>query len=475
MNGEELLVLCKDVLARAGEAEVEISARSRSRGIARFAVGELGQHMEVEEPLAVVRVAHGKQVAEVATSRLDAEGLLRAIGQAAKAARLVPESEAFPGFAPQDLLEPSVSAETRPPVNPPRFAARTAEATADERTSLLEPTLRKIREAGFISAGILDTTVASFAVATTRGCARAHDATAASFKVWALETAGGGGAAGFGSHLHRDVAALSIAEETARAIESCARGKNPRSMEAGTYDVVMEPAAVTELLEWLSGIAFMASEVEQGTSPLAGRMNTRITGPRVSIIEDPTDASELGFGSPFDREGVSRRRVSLVEEGIARGILYDRMHAARMGGVSTGSALPPESGVGGMSIAASCLQLGGGDAKSVEELISGVDHGLYVCRLHYVNGLLEPRRAVMTGLTRDGCFLIEKGKIKGPVGNMRFTDSFLEGLDRCDGMTAARRAVPTWWSDAGALVAPAIRMRQFHFNGRSQELPKLGV
>ncbi|MEO6576738.1 MAG: metallopeptidase TldD-related protein, partial [Polyangiaceae bacterium] len=275
MTGEELLVLCKDILARAGEAEVEISARSRNRGIARFAVGELGQHMEVEEPLAVVRVAHGKKVAEVATSRLDPDGLLRAIGQAAKAARLVPESEAFPGFAPQDA-----SART----DPPRFAARTAEATADDRTSLLEPTLRKIRDAGFISAGILDTTLASFAVATTRGCARSHDATAASFKVWALETAGGGGAAGFGSHLHRDVGALSIAEETERALESCARGRNPRSMEAGTYDVVMEPAAVTELLEWLGSIAFMASEVEQGTSPLAGRIGARITGPRVNIV-----------------------------------------------------------------------------------------------------------------------------------------------------------------------------------------------
>jgi PmbA protein len=466
MTGQELLVICKDIVARAGEAEAEISARSRRRGIARFAVGELGQHMDVEEPLAVVRVAHGKRVAEVATSRLDPDGLLRAIGQAAKAARLVPESAAFPGFAPQDPT---------PAVAPPRFAAATAEASADHRASLLEPTLRKIRETSFVSAGILDTTVTAFAVATTRGCARAHDATTASFKVWALETAGGGGAAGFGSHLHRDVGALAIAEETERALESCARGKNPRSMEAGTYDVVMEPAAVTELLEWLGGIAFMASELEQGTSPLAGRMGARITGPRVTIIEDPTDASELGFGAPFDREGISRRRVALVEEGIARGILYDRMHAARMGGVSTGSALPPESGVGGMSIAASCLQLGGGEAKSVDELISGVDRGLYVCRLHYVNGLLEPRRAVMTGLTRDGCFLIEKGKIVAPVGNMRFTDSFLEGLGRCDGMTAARRAVPTWWSDAGAIVAPAIRMRQFHFNGRSQELPKLGV
>ena len=99
--------------------------------------------------------------------------------------------------------------------------------------------------------------------------------------------------------------------------------------------------------------------------------------------------------------------------------------------------------------------------------------GLYVCRLHYVNGLLETPRAVMTGLTRDGCFLVENGKLTRAVGNLRFTDSFLEGLARCDGMTRERRALPTWWSDGGAIVAPAIRIRGFRFNGGSQVRPTL--
>jgi PmbA protein len=79
----------------------------------------------------------------------------------------------------------------------------------------------------------------------------------------------------------------------------------------------------------------------------------------------------------------------------------------------------------------------------------------------------------MTGLTRDGCFLIENGKIVRPIGNLRFTDSLLEGLARVDGMTRARTAIPTWWSDAGATVVPAVRMRALHFNGRSQEQPRL--
>jgi PmbA protein len=138
-----------------------------------------------------------------------------------------------------------------------------------------------------------------------------------------------------------------------------------------------------------------------------------------------------------------------------------------MDATSTGSALVPDA-AGDAAIGASAIYMDGGTAESVDELIAGVRRGLYVCRLHYVNGLLDTRKTVMTGLTRDGCFLIENGKLSRPVGNLRFTDSFLDGLARVDGMTRARRAIPTGWSDAGAHVVPAIRMRGFRFSGGSQ-------
>ncbi|HEY8039494.1 MAG TPA: metallopeptidase TldD-related protein [Polyangiaceae bacterium] len=460
MNGDALLALCRDVLAAAGEAEVELYARVSERGCARFASGELGQHMQLAEPAAVVRVAHGERVAETVTSRLDREHLVEAVHRTAKAAHLVPEVEGFPGFA--GAGEP-----TGP--SPPRFAASTARATPEERVERLSPVLKAIRDAGLVSAGMLETTSASHAMATTGGCARAHDATFASFRVWALETPGAGGAAGYGGHAHRDVTELRLAEETERAIRVCARSREPASLDAGSYDVVMEPEAVTELLEWLTNIAFAAPEVEQGSSPVAGRLGQAITGEAIDIVEDPlSDDPDLAFGVPFDREGTWRRRVPLVERGVARAVLYDRTYAARLGAASTGSAMLPAIGSAG-GVGATALALGAGTAESVDELIGGIDRGLYICRLHYVNGLLEPRRAVMTGLTRDGCFLVEKGKIARAVGNLRFTDSFLEALARCDGMTRARKAIPTWWSDAGAYVAPAVRIRGFRFNGRSQE------
>jgi predicted Zn-dependent protease len=458
VKSADLLALCKDVLAAAGEAEAEIYLRVAERGCARFAGGQLGQHMDLTEPAAVLRVARGTRIAETMTSRLDRDALVAALRETGKAAEIVPEVEGFPGFAGAGEPHPS----------PPRFADATAQAGPEERVALLAPALEAIRAAGLVSAGMLETARAADAVATTRGCARSYDSTMASLRVWALETPGAGGAAGYGGHVHRDLRSLRIDEEVARAVRICKASRDPASLDEGSYDVVMEPEAVTELLEWLATIAFGAPEVEQGTSPFAGRIGQSITGAAIDVVEDPLEASDLGFGIPFDREGTPRQRIPLISGGCARAVLYDRTYAARLGATSTGSAvLPGFASPGGVGPTA--VSLGSGDAASVDDLVAGVERGLYVCRLHYVNGLLEPRRAVMTGLTRDGCFLIEKGKITRAVGNMRFTDSFLEGLARCDGATRARKAVPTWWSDAGAFVAPAVRMRKIVFNGRSQE------
>ena len=459
-----LAALCKEALARAGEAEVEVCASTAERGFARFAIGELGQHMQLSEPQAVVRVANGKRVAEAATSLLTVDGLVSAIRDAARASKLVPETEGFPGFTGADEASGA---------HPDRFARATAEATPEERVERLAPVMHAIREAGLVSAGLLETRTLAQAVVTSRGCERAHDETLASFKVWALETPGAGGAAGYGGQVHRDLHALDLDAETRRAVRICKMSHDPISLDAGAYDVVMEPEAVSELLEWLSTTAFAAPEVEQGTSALAGRIGEPVTGTSISITEDPLEPSDVGFGAPFDREGTWRRRVPILERGVARGILYDRTYAARAKSPasSTGSALLPDLGAPG-GIGASAASMAGGTAASVEELIAGVDRGLYVCRLHYVNGLLETRRAVMTGLTRDGCFLIEKGKITRAVGNMRFTDSFLEGLARCDALTAKRVAIPTWWSSNGSCVVPAIRMRGWRFNGKSQERPR---
>jgi len=457
----DLLQLARDAMAAAGVADVEVSLKRVRRGFARFAMGDLGQHMELSEAQVLVRVAGGTERSRVAlasTNRLDVASIVDAIHDASRASSAVPPTEGFTGFASGD--EPTGT-------RPTRFARATAEMDAEARADKVAPVLAAIAQAGLVAAGALETRVTSLAVATTRGRGVAHDGTAANFKVWALETPGAGGASGYGGRTHRDVTALDLEEATARAIRICKMSHHPASLSAGSYDVVMEPAAVGELVEWLSTIAFGALAVEQGTSALRGRMGERVTGEAITMVENPLDDGPFGLAVPFDREGVWRRAVPLIEGGVARGVLFDRASAARMAATSTGSALLPD-GAADAAVGASAVYMDGGTAESVEELIAGVDRGLYVSRLHYVNGLMDPRHTVMTGLTRDGCFLIENGKIARPVGNLRFTDSFLGGLARVDGMTRERRAVPTGWSDAGAHVVPAIRMRGFRFSGASQ-------
>jgi PmbA protein len=476
MKSSDLLSVCKEALTAAGEAEAEVFARVRNRGVARFAIGALGQHMDLEESEVVVRVARGKRIAEAKTSSHEKSSIVDSLRKAALIATHSPETDGFTGFASKDDRREPVprgnGIYSKENLAPPRRAESTANVTADDRVALLAPALQKITARKLTSAGVLETSSGATVVATTRGCERAHDDSMASFRIWALETAGAGGAAGFGSSMHRDIGKLDIEAETERAISRCELGKNPREQEAGTYDVVLEPPAVCELMEWLGMIAFSASEVEQGSSALAGRIGETITGENVSIAENPVDQGDLGFGAPFDCEGTLRRRIPIIERGVAKNFLTNRIYAARLGEKSTGSAVLP-SLAGGSGISGVALQMDGGEANSVDELIAGVDRGLYVCRFHYVNGMLEPRRAVMTGLTRDGCFWIEKGKISHAVGNMRFTDSVLEGFSRIDAMTKSRKALPTWWNPGGATTAPAIRIRQFRFNGKSQTRPAI--
>lgn len=454
----DLLALCRDALAAAGVAEAEVVLRRRHRGCARFAISELGQHMGLEEAEARVRVADRSRVAEVTTTDTSREAIVRALQDAAALAKRAPETPGWPGFADGREAIPMLD----------RWSDATAGATDEARAAAVDRAITRVREAGFVAAGIVETSSQSVAVATTGGCARAHDGTSAELKIWALADALGRGPSGLGGHLTRDFSRLAVERETEEAIRIAKDGADPGGVDAGTWDVVMEPPAVAELLEWLSMIGLGAPEVETGTSFLAGRTGERITGEQVTLVEDPCTDDDGAIAEPFDREGTARRRVVVIENGIARSALYDRLHGARAGTSSSGSALVTDFGSPG-GVGAVGLALEGGAAKDVAELIAGMDRGLYVRRLNYVNGFLEPRRAVMTGLTRDGCFLVERGRIVRGLRNLRMTDSFLEMLARADGMTRARTAVSAAWTSGGSFRVPAVRFRGVRFTSGSRQ------
>lgn len=450
-DGQELLAAAREGLERSGEREVEVYARRARRGIARFANNVVGQHVDIAEIEVSARVAKGGRIALASGTALDADGIAKVIRSAAELAKFVPPLEAFPGFAPAAPLE----------VVPPAPSRATVAATAAVRAELLAPELRRAAEKKLVLSGTLETQVFEAAVVTTAGQAVASGGAFASARIFALAE---DGASGFGGAMHRDVDQLGVGALAQHAIARCEAAREPEAVKPGEWDVVLEPPAVAELMEWLCFTGFGAREVEQGRSFLAGRAGERITGEAISFVDDPIAITRSGLGVPFDREGTPVKKVVLIENGVARGPVYDRVHAARGETESTGHAGIVE---GELAPVAKSVHLAAG-TESDESLLAGVSRGLLVSRFHYVNGLIDPRRAVMTGMTRDGTYLVEDGKPVRAVKNMRFTDAILEALARADGIGARAVPVPTWWSDGGAMVTPALRIRGLRFTGTAE-------
>jgi len=223
---------------------------------------------------------------------------------------------------------------------------------------------------------------------------------------------------------------------------------------------------VVELLEWLASIGFTSRSFEEETSFQFGRIGTPVTGD-VTIADDPACRSGVGIPSPFDWEGVTRRPVTFLEHGVARGVVHDLRSAAVAGCASTGHAVGGGPFPDGHAAPAHVVLAPGRATR--EELLASMERGLWVTRFHYVNGMLDPRRAVMTGLTRDGTFRIADGKVAGAVTNLRFTDSVLEAFGRIGGIGRELRAVPTWWTELGAFAAPPLLVRGLVFTGVQRE------
>lgn len=437
-------------IERAQVHDVEVSTRVIRRGLARFANNVIGQHQETIETETTVRVLEQGRVALASTSHLGADAIARAILQAKEACALLPPIDGYPGFgAPGAGIGQT-----------PRPAAATLAATPATRTEMIAAAFHRAAAEAMVLSGTVDTTTVGAAVVTTAGRRAMGLVAHAGVRVFALTA---DGASGYAGQFDRDVAALDAERAVTIAMDRCRRSRDPMTLEPGEYDVVLEPPAVAELIEWLSIASFSAREVEQGTSLLAGRAGERVTGEQITIDDDPALSVAHGVGLPFDREGTPASRVSLIERGRAGGPVLDRLHAARVGKESTGHAFMSE---GEIVPTAQALHLHVGTTPP-DELVRGLERGIHVSRFHYVNGLLDTRRAVMTGMTRDGTFWVENGKPVRAIRNMRFTDSILDAFARADAIGDRLEAVPPWWSDQAAIFVPAMRIRGLRFTGRA--------
>jgi predicted Zn-dependent protease len=228
------------------------------------------------------------------------------------------------------------------------------------------------------------------------------------------------------------------------------------SIEPGDYPVVLEEYAVVDLLDMLGYLGFSALAVQEGRS--FAEPGRRIGSDLVTIADDGYDPTGLPLW--FDFEGVAKQRVSLVEAGICRNVVYDAQTAARDGTTSTGHGLPAPNAYGPFPLN---MVMSAGDSGR-DDLIGGLDRGLLVTRFHYTNPV-HPKLAIVTGMTRDGTFLVEDGRIVGPVRNLRYTQSYLEALA---GTVAVARDRRTLRGFLGGVVVPAVRIDGWTFTGGTE-------
>jgi PmbA protein len=437
---------------RLGASDVEVSHVGRTLGMARFASSAITQSGVAEERTTRIRVAVGDRLGAATTSDLDDAALEETAALAIGAAKVSPPTSGFSGFA-----RPSVATRSARPT----LDAATTALGPDERADVLARLFRRATRDGLVLAGSYQTGPRIDAVATAAGVRLGHQASFAQLAVIAMDGPASGHASAFSSTAARIDADLLADEACATAV----RARSPIDLAPGAYDVVLAPAAVAELLEWLAIGSFSARAVIDGTSFLAGAAGRPLFDERLTLVDDAAfDHPDL-TATPFDAEGSPRARVVLVDRGRAGAPVSDLATAARIGAPSTGHASPLGALVAEGPEPAALVLLPGPDGRS--ELVGRVERGLYVTRFHYVNGLLDTRRAVMTGMTRDGLFAIRDGQLGQAVTNLRFTESILDAFGRLGGVGDALEAHPGSWV-SGTTLCPALLLRDFHFTGKSR-------
>lgn len=417
--------------------DVEVSLHASESALTRFANNTIHQNVSDETRGASIRVAIGQRTARVSTNRLDEASIRRATAQAIELARANEEDPGLPPMAPGEDIAPI-----------DRWDSRTAELSAEARAGAVRESIAAIAARNASAAGIYSNERSTQILLNSNGVFARHDETGATFSVTATASDSSGWAKASAVRAS-DIDTLALARS---AGEKAALSKAPRRMEPGVYRVILEPAAVLDLVGQIFADC-SATAIDEERSFLNGRFDERLFGANITIRDDVRHP--LQDGAPFDGEGVARRGLTLFENGHPREMPYSRTAALRDGRTPTGHgyALPNDVGESPSNIV-----IEGGSA-SMPDLMQKLGRGILVTRLWYIREV-DPFRKVMTGMTRDGTFFVDGGEIQYGLHNFRFNVSVVDLLNTVEAMTAAVRSSG---EESFDMVVPAMLAAEFPF------------
>jgi len=415
-----------------------VSISTTEQGVTRFANSEISQNVTITDGAATITLYDGKKKVSCTTNALLDSGMEQLVRDAESMLQFVPEGEfeAFP-FSKEDVQEP-VSDGTLARA----FGVNERAALVKQGVSHVEP--------GYTASGALTLTCTAVALGDTTGGFRYANYDSVSFNTVVTHESGTDGAAECISYTSApDIVGCFIkAQATSKA------ALNPIEPQLGGFTVVLSPVAFGDLLGFVARM-LNAKSVEDGVSFVRGKIGQKVFGENLTIRDDITNPELLPM--PFDAEGNPRRVVPLIENGVVSAVVYDNKTALRQNMESTGHAIVSRWFAGAMPIN---LVVEGGD-KSLEEIIASTESGIFVNEFHYTN-FVNARNLQITGLTRNGTFLIENGKITKPIATVRFTESMLDAFNNISAISKGRELV----SGFGAALVPAVRIENFHFTSK---------
>lgn len=427
---DEFRFLADLVLARATADDAVVTVQDQHVGTTRFANNQIIQNVDTRRGTLTVAVAFGKRRGTASTTDFTAGSVQDALARAERIARVSPED-------PEYL----------PPPSPGTFAARptsrpeTAAAGPARRLEYANEAIGHCRMENMMAAGIVSSSTASVGIAASNALFAFEQRTDARFSV----TVQAGDATGWSAAAHRSIDHLRIQERTLAAINKAKLSRDPRELAPGRYPVILEPAAVAGL--W-TGILWSldAKSYDKGTSPFAKRLGQRIVDNRLTLQNVPGHADLFGVG--FTPEGLPSEAAVWIDHGVLHQLAYDRYTAATHGIRS----IP--------TLDAPALSLAGAARDKVQDLIKQADRAILVTNFWYIRSV-NPADLTLTGMTRDGTFLVENGEIVCAVKNFRFHDSPLTAFQQVDAWTVPLEAVT---SETGKMLVPAVVLPAFQFS-----------
>ena len=418
------------VLAQSQAEHTFVSFNDTEASTLRLANNQVAQNVSVREPGVSIRAAFGKKHGSASTNRLDTNSLVETLRRAETIARLAPEDrEYLPPLPPQKYIEV------------PSFRKTTAAATPDQVARKAKPVIDQCDKNGLTGAGIFSHSVSARGLAASSGLFAYAQSTEAEFSL----TATAGDSSGWTYNSHRDIDALDIPNRTSRAVDKAVRSKEPRELEAGHYPVILEPAAVAGVLGAMM-FALSAKSYYRGDSALAGKLDSQILDPRLTLRTDPAHPDLLG--ESFDQSGLATREMIWVDKGVLKQLYYDRFTAQERGVEPTPFPSAP------------VLSFSDAKPRSIDQLVAETKRAILITNFWYIRSV-DPTDLTITGMTRDGTFLVEDGKIVAGVKNFRFHDSPLRCFAQVEAATGPMESITM---ERGKMLLPAVRLPDFHLS-----------